>query len=161
MNEKAKKKSIFEKASDEVIEESFGNGGSAFGGASGGGSGRFSHTSKNSFKTWSPGSPPFRGMTGSPGGLNTIDIAQESEEFAKEAGKNRLFPLEQIDEHLAEAYINMHNTEVKLKSCIKYNTVLTNNPEKKVLLDHLLKKTEAVKLMIKGIAEDLDRITLS
>ena len=120
-----------------------------------------SRSGRGSISQYGGESPPFRATTGTPGGLNIQDIAQESEEFAKEAGNNRIYPLEQIDEHLSDAYINMHNTEIKLESCVKFSAVLTKDKEKKVLLEHLLKKTKAVKLMIKSIANDLDKITLS
>jgi hypothetical protein len=155
---------------DEVLEESFGGGGSAFGGAPGGGSGTFSWTSRlkapqhqsGSPKTHQPGSPPYRGMTGSPGGLNIQDIAQESEAIAKAAGKlPKPYPLDQVNEFLVNAFLELSNAESQLTSCVKYNKVLTDQEEKKIILDHCLKKVQATKELIKAISKDFDRITLS
>ena len=158
-----KKQDIFQEAVEEIVEESWGGGGSTFGGAGGFGSGTLKNRARSSTaaKTWSPGSPPFRGMTGSPGGINIQDIAQESEEFAKQAGKNRPFPLDLVNDHLAEAYIHLSNAEIQLKSCCKYNKVLTTDKEKKLVLEHCHQKVKVIKEMIKSIAQDFDRITLS
>ena len=108
-----------------------------------------------------PGSPPFRGMTGSPGGINVQDIAAENEEIAKLAGKNKMFPLEGVNENLADAYIQLTNAEIQLKSCVKYNKVLTKDEEKKLVLENCFKKVKVIKEMIKSISQDFDRITLS
>jgi hypothetical protein len=161
-------KTIFDQAIEEVVEEAWGGGGSTFGGAPGGGAGTRTgagiggaSSQQTGNKTWHPGSPPFRGMTGSPGGQNTIDISQESEEFAREARKNKPFPLEQVNEYLVDAFVALSNAELQLNSCVKYNKVLTTNKEKKALLGHCHRKVQAVKEMIRSISQDFDRITLS
>lgn len=145
----------------ELIEEAWGAGGSVYGGAQGGSPGKFSYTQTAGAKTWSPGSPPFRGMTGSPGGLNTKDLGEESEEFAKQAGKNYPFPIDLIFDHLVDAYISLDNAKAQLNTASKYNKVLTNEKEKKVLLDHQIEKIEQIRMMIQNISRDIDRLTLS
>ena len=161
-------KKLFTEATEELLEEDWGGGGSLFGGAPGGGGGSFSYLSRQGAtssqtgnKPWIPGSPPYRGMTGSPGGINTQDVAQESEAFAKTAGKNKPYPLEQTNEYLADAYIALSNAESQLHSCVKYNKILTTNPEKKALLKHCYDRVDALKKMIRDISEDFDRVTLS
>ena len=161
-------KTLFNEAADEVVEESWGDGGSTFGGAPGGGAGSFNWASRlgapqsqTGSKPWQPGSPPFRGMTGSPGGINVQDIAKESEEFAKQAGKNKMYPLENVNELLVDAMLSLTDAETQLHSCVKFNKVLTTNPEKKALLEHCFKKVGAIKEMIRSISADFDRITLS
>jgi len=162
------KQNILEESVEEVVNEAWGGGGSTFGGAPGGGSGSFRWNSKggaetrqSGHKSTTPGSPPYRGMTGSPGGINIQDIAQESEEFAKEAGKNKPFPLDLVNEHLVEAFIRLANAEIQLKSACKYNKVLTKDKEKKAVLEHCYKKVKVIREMIKSVSQDFDRITLS
>lgn len=156
-----KNKDLFNNAADEVIEEAWGGGGSTFGGAPAGSPGKFTHTSRSGGKEWHGGSPVARGMTGGPEGFNIKDIAHESEEFAKEAGKNKMYPLETINEYLVNAYLELANAEGQLHSCVKYNKVLTKDEEKKALLAHCYKKVQVVREMIKGLSADIDRVTLS
>lgn len=125
------------------------------------GSGSGTNNLSRKVPTYQHGSPPNRGLTGSPAGINIQDVAQESEEFAKTAGKNKLYPLEQVDELLVNAFITLSNAEMQIHACVKNNTVLTKFKEKKVLLDHCYKKIKIIKGLIKGVSEDFDRITLS
>jgi hypothetical protein len=164
-----KNKKLFTEATEEVIKETWGGGGgSVFGGASGGGAGSFSYTSKAAGKQSLSGgkgrgaaSPPFRGATGTEVGFNIKDIAEESEAFAKSGGKNKPFPLEQVNTHLVDAYISLSNAEVQLHSCCKYNKIFTTHKEKKAMLEHCYRKVKALKMMIQSVSKDFDRVTLS
>ncbi len=152
-------KSILQESLEEVITEDWN--GAGIGGTGANTRGRGVPQSQTGSKPWQPGSPPFRGMTGSPGGINVQDIAAENEEIAKLAGKNKMFPLEGVNENLADAYIQLTNAEIQLKSCVKYNKVLTKDEEKKLVLENCFKKVKVIKEMIKSISQDFDRITLS
>lgn len=150
-----------EKVIDSVIEEAMDAGGPMFGGAAYGGSGTFSYAQQAGAKTWAPRSTANNKTGADPQGFNVKDIAEDEEMFKHPAPKKRPFPLETINDFLAQAYLQLCNAEIQLKTCSKYNAVLVTNPEKKNLLKHLRKKTVAIKTMIKGMAEDLDRISFS
>ena len=155
-----KKDKLFEDCCEEVLKEAWGAGGSTFGGAGGGSDGSFSYTQAAGAKTWSPGSPPHRGMTGSPGGLNTKDLGEESEEFAKQAGRNLPFPLDLVHDGLVQAFIGLENSKAQLHTCVKYNKIFTTQEEKKALLDFQMKKLETIQKMIEEVSSDIDRATL-
>lgn len=146
---------------DNILEEAMDAGGPMFGGAAYGGSGTFSYSQQAGAKTWSPRSPAMRSTTADPQGYNVKDIGDDEAQFKHPAPKKRPFPLETINEFFAQAYIQLSNAEIQLRTCNKYNAVLETNKEKKALLAHLYKKTIAIKLMIKNMAEDLDRISFS
>ena len=145
---------------DDLIGEAMDSGGSLFGGAAGGGSGTFSYSQQAGAKTWSP-----RGITKSTGadpqGYNVKDIGDEEALFHHKAPEKRPFPLENINEFFAEAFLQLCNAEIQLKTCSRYNAVLDSNKEKKALLKHLHRKTIALKTMIKNMTADLDRISFS
>ena len=146
---------------NDVLEETMDAGGTLFGGAAYGGSGTFSYSQQAGAKTWAPKSPARRASTADPQGYNVKDIADDEAQFKHPAPKKRPFPLETINDFLAQAFIQLSNAEIQLKTCNKYNSVLETNKEKRVLLQHLHKKTIALKTMIKNMAEDLDRISFS
>lgn len=149
------------KVLDTVIEEAMDAGGSLFGGAAYGGSGTFSYAQQAGAKTWAPRSPVSRSTGADPQGFNVKDIGDDEHMFHHQAPKKRPFPLETINEYLAQAYLQLCNVESQLKTCDKYNSVLVTQKEKKVLLRHLHRKSIAIKTMIKNLAEDLDRIAFS
>lgn len=146
---------------DEILEEAWEGGGSLFGGAAYGGSGTFSYVQHAGGKTWAPKSPNLRVTTSDPQGYNVKDIADEEELFRHKGPKKRLFPLETINDFIAQAYLQLCNAESQLKTCEKYNSVLNANKEKKALLKHLHRKTKAIKVMLKNISEDLDKISFA
>lgn len=146
---------------DDILEEAMDAGGSLFGGAAYGGSGTFSYAQQAGAKTWSPRSPVSRSTTADPQGYNVKDIGDDEHMFHHQAPKKRPFPLETINEYLAQAYLSLCNAEIQLKTCVKYNAVLEANKEKKALLKHLHRKTLAMKTMIKNMADDLDRVSFS
>lgn len=143
---------------NDILEEAMDAGGALFGGAAYGGAGTFSYAQQAGAKTWSPRSPHARSTTADPQGYNVKDIGDEEHLFKHQAPKRKPFPLETINDHMAQAYIQLCNAESQLKTCQKYNSVLKANKEKRALIQHLHKKTIAVKTMIKNIAEDLDRL---
>ena len=146
---------------DNLLEETMDAGGTLFGGAAYGGSGTFSYAQQAGAKTWAPRSAAARSSTSDPEGYNVKDIGDEEHLFHHQAPKKRPFPLETINDFLAQAYLQMCNAEAQLKTCDKYNAVLNSNKEKKALLKHLHKKSIALKTMIKNMAEDLDRISFT
>lgn len=146
---------------DGVIEEAMDAGGSLFGGAAYGGSGTFSYAQQAGAKTWAPRSPASRSTGADPQGFNVKDIGDDEAIFKHPAPKKRPFPLESINDYLAQAYLQLCNAEIQLKTCGKYNALFITSKEKKTLLNHLHKKTIAIKTMIKNMAEDLDRISFS
>ena len=146
---------------NEFLEEAMDAGGALFGGAAYGGSGTFSYAQQAGAKTWSPRSPAMRSTTADPQGYNVKDIGDDEHMFHHQAPKKRPFPLETINEFLAQAFLNLSNAESQLKTCDNYNTVLELNKEKKALLKHLHRKTLALKTMIKNMADDLDKLSFS
>jgi len=146
---------------DEVIEEAMDAGGSLFGGAAYGGAGTFSYSQQAGAKTWAPRSPAMRSTTADPQGYNVKDIGDDEHMFHHQAPKKRPFPLETINDNLAQAFIALCNAESQLKTCEKYNSVIDRDKEKKALLKHLHRKTIALKTMIKNMADDLDRLAFS
>ena len=136
-------------------------GGTLFGGAAYGGSGTFSYAQQAGAKTWSPRSPQQRISTSDPQGYNVKDIGDEEHMFKHQAPKKMPFPLEGINEFIAQAYIQLCNVETQLNTCKKYSSVLEANKEKRILLDHLHKKSKAMKIMLKNMSEDLDKIAFS
>ncbi len=148
-------------ALDEILEETMAAGGTLFGGAAYGGSGTFSYAQQAGAKTWAPKSPAHRASTADPEGYNIKDIGDEEHMFKHQAPRKLPFPLENINEFIAQAYIQLSNAELQLKTCEQYNTVIKGNKDKKVLLNHLHKKMTAIKIMLKKIAEDLDKIAFS
>lgn len=146
---------------DELLNEAMDAGGTLFGGAGGGGSGTFSYTQQAGAKTWSPRSPRGRMSTSDPQGYNVKDIADDEHIFKHQAPKKRPFPLETINDFYADAFLQLANAEIQLKTCDKHNALLASTPEKKALIKHLYEKTKAIKIMIKKLAEDLDRVTYS
>ena len=146
---------------NEVLEETMDAGGTLFGGAAYGGAGTFSYAQQAGAKTWAPKSPMRRSTTADPQGYNIKDIGDDEAMFKHKAPLKRPFPLETINDYLAQAFIQLSNAEIQLKTCNKYNSVLETNKEKKALLSHLHRKTIALKVMIKHMAEDLDRISFS
>jgi hypothetical protein len=146
---------------DNLIEETMDAGGSLFGGAAYGGSGTFSYTQQAGAKTWAPRSTASRVSTSDPEGYNIKDIGDEEHLLYHQAPKKRPFPLETINDFLAQAYLQLCNAEIQLKTCNKYNAVLDANKEKKALLKHLHKKTIVLKTMIKNMTDDLDRLSFS
>ncbi len=136
-------------------------GGSLFGGSAYGGSGTFSYSQQAGAKTWAPRSPAMRSTTADPQGYNVKDIGDDEHMFHHQAPKKRPFPLETINDNLANAFIALCNAESQLKTCEKYNAVIDGNKEKKALLKHLHRKTIALKTMIKNMADDLDRLAFS
>ncbi len=146
---------------DDLLEETMDAGGTLFGGAAYGGSGTFSYAQQAGAKTWAPRSSAARSSTSDPEGYNVKDIGDEEHLFHHQAPKKRPFPLETINDFLAQAYLQLCNAEAQLKTCNKYNAVLDANKEKKALLKHLHKKSIALKTMIKNMAEDLDRISFT
>lgn len=161
----SKRKNVLDSTMDEVLEEAWSGGGSMFGGAPGGGSGSFQAgvTAGSASKTGGGGSPRHRSITGSsaPGEFNTQDISIENEMLAATAGNNKPYPLETIYESLVKAFIEMGNVEHQLHACIKYNSVLTDSPEKKVLIKRCEKEAAAIRIMIKKMGESIDTITVS
>lgn len=155
------KNNLFLDCIEEHLNEAWGGGGSVYGGAAGGGAGTFSYTQTAGAKTWSPGSPPFRGMTGTPGGLNTKDLGEESEQFAKQAGQNRPYPVDQIYDHLVQGFISLQNARHQLNTSIKYNSVLDDEPAKKAALKAAEKQLQSIEKMIVRISAQIDRVTLS
>jgi hypothetical protein len=152
---------LLEESLSELTEGSMDAGGTLFGGAAYGGSGTFSYSQIAGAKTWAPKSPAHRTGTTDPQGYNVKDIGDEEAEFAHKAPKQRPFPLETINDFLASAYLQLCNAEMQLKTCEKHNAALKANKEKKALLTHLRKKTAGLKIMIKNMSEDLDRISFS
>ena len=146
---------------DEIIEETMDAGGTLFGGAAYGGSGTFSYAQQAGAKTWSPKSPGGRVSTSEPQGYNVKDIGDEEHMFAHQSPKKRPFPLETIGDFLANAYLELFNSVPQLKTCDKFNSVLNADKEKKALLKHLHKKARAIKIMLKNMAEDLDKVSFS
>ena len=146
---------------DEILEETMDAGGTLFGGAAYGGSGTFSYAQQAGAKTWAPRSTASRSTGADPQGYNVKDIGDEEQMFHHKAPKKRPFPLETINDYLAQAYLQLCNAESQLKTCNKYNSVMELNMEKKALLKHLHKKAKALKIMIKSMADDLDRISFS
>ena len=146
---------------DDILDEAMNAGGTLFGGAGGGGSGNFSYAQQSGVKTWAHGSPKSRSSTSDPQGYNVKDIGDDEHLFAHQAAKKRPFPLENIFDYFADAYLQLCNAEVQLKSCNKYNSLIADNREKKALLQHLNRKTKALKVMIKNMTEDLDRLSFS
>ncbi|MDD4110035.1 MAG: hypothetical protein PHS54_00615 [Clostridia bacterium] len=146
---------------EEIIEETMDAGGTLFGGAAYGGSGTFSYSQQAGAKTWAPRSTANRSTGAEPQGYNVKDIGDEEHLLHHKAPKKRPFPLETINDSLAQAYLQLCNAEIQLKTCNKYNSVMELNMEKKALLKHLHKKTKALKIMIKNMADDLDRISFS
>ena len=146
---------------DGIIEEAMDSGGSLFGGAAYGGSGTFSYAQQAGAKTWAPHSPVSRSSTADPQGYNVKDIGDDEHMFHHQAPKKRPFPLENINEFLAQAFLHLCNAETQLKICDKYNSVLEANKEKRILLRHLHRKTIAMKTMLKNMADDLDKISFS
>ena len=146
---------------NEILEEAMDAGGTIFGGAGGGGSGTFSYVQQAGAKTWAPRSPKGRASTGDPQGYNVKDIGDDEAMFNHKAPKKRPFPLDTINDFLVDAYIQMCNAEAQLKYCKKYNAIFDANKEKKVLLDHLHKKSTAMKTMIKTMSTDLDKLSFS
>ncbi len=146
---------------DELLEEAMDAGGTLFGGAAYGGPGTFSYAQQAGTKTWSPRSPEKRIPTSDPQGHNVKDIGDEEHLFKHQAPKKMPFPLDTINEYIVEAYLQLCNAESQLKTCKKYNALLTANKEKKVLIAHLHKKVAAIKIMLRNISEDLDKIAFS
>lgn len=139
-----------------LIEEAMAAGGTIFGGAGGGGSGTFSYIQHAGAKTWAP-SPRTR----SANTFNIKDIGDEEHLFKHQSPKKRPFPMEDINEYLVQAYLQLSNAESQMKTCDKYNAMLINNKEKRELLRHTYKKTKAVKELIRKISLDLDKIIFS
>lgn len=150
-----------QKILNEILNETMDAGGTLFGGAAYGGSGTFSYAQQSGAKTWAPHSPAHRVSTTDPQGFNVKDIGDEEAIFKHKAPKKLPFPLETINDFLANSYLQLCQAEKQLETCSKYNAVLELNKEKKALLKHLHKKTKAIKYMIKNISADLDRITMS
>jgi hypothetical protein len=147
----------------ELVEEAIGSdgGSSMFGGAGGGGGGTFSANGQKGAKTWSHQSPPSRGMTGIPNADEMMGIISSEEEEAHKAPKRKPFPLETIDDSLVSAFIILGNAEVQMKNCIRYNALINGKKDKKKTLEFLKDKIKAIRQMLQGISEELDRITLS
>ena len=122
-----KSKDLFDEALNEVIIESWGAGGSLFGGAPGGGSGQFVYAQNAASGLQAGGSPPYRTITGSPGGLNVKDMGEESEQYAKAAGMNKPFPLDRMEMFVADAFLSLVNLQNALESCVKFDKVLTKD----------------------------------
>ena len=139
---------------EKLIEE-------AFGGANGGGSGTFSWASQTGAKTWAPKSPAARGTTTTPTPDELTGIIQQEEEEAQQAPPRKPYPLETIDDSLVQAFVQLGISESLLKTCIKYNAVITSKKEKKKVLEFLADKVSAIRQMIKSVSEELDRINIS
>jgi hypothetical protein len=137
----------------------------AFGGTPFKGGGTFSFNSQTGAKTWSHQSPPSRGTTTAPTAHEIEDgmtgIIQSEEEEAHMAPKVKPFPLENIDENLINAFIALGNAETQMRNCLKFNALLDGKKQKKKVLEFLHSKVKALRLMIKEISEDLERITIS
>lgn len=145
---------------NQAIEESMNAGGTLFGGAAYGGSGTFSYTQTAGAKTWSPRSPISRATTSDPQGFNVKDIGDDEHIKAQAAGDHLPYPIDQVSDHLAQAFIHMSHVESLIKTCLKYNTVMSHRLDKKALLSHLHKKSKALKLMAQNMSSDLDKLTL-
>ena len=150
-----------DKILDTILAEAMDAGGTLFGGAAYGGSGTFSYSQQAGAKTWAPKSQSTRSTTADPQGYNVKDIGDDEAAFHHMAPKKRPFPLETINDFLVDAYIQLTNAEIQLKTCKKYNSVMELSMEKKALLKHLHRKTIAMKTMLKNMGEDLDRISFS
>jgi len=137
-------------------------GGTIFGGAGGGGSGTFSYSQQAGAKTYSPGgSPKHRVSTSDPNGYNVKDIGDEEHMFAHHAPRKRPFPLDTVTDYLAVAYLNLCSVEIQLKTADKHNSLIADNSEKKALLQHLRKKAKSIKMMLKNMSGDLDKLSFS
>lgn len=154
---KTKKKNVI----TDVIEEAFSDGASMFGGAKGGGAGTFSYNQTAGARTWAPQSPIHRSSTSDDHGYNIKDIGDEEAEFAHKAPKKRPFPLETVHDSLVDAWIQLQNAETQIKTASKYNAALKSNKEKKALLQYIQKRLKGIKITIKSISADLDRVSLS
>jgi len=151
---KTKKSNAFE----ELISE-------AFGGTPFKGGGTFSHASQTGAKTWSHKSPAARGTTTAPTSheieSGMTGIIQAEEEEAHMAPAVRPFPLENIDENLVKAFLFLGNAEIQMKNCLQFNALIDGKKEKKKVLEFLHQKVKALRIMIKEISEDLEKITIS
>lgn len=147
----------------ELIEEAIGSdgGSSMFGGGGGGGGGSFGTNSQKGAKSWSHQSPASRSMTGGPTSDELTGIISAEEDEAHQAPKRKPFPLETIDDSLVSAFIMLGNAEVQMKNCLRYNAFINTKKDKQKTLEFLKDKVKAIRIMIQGISEELDRITLS
>lgn len=142
----------------DVLEEA--DGSSIFGGAPGGGSGKFSYAQTAGAKTWAPSSPVHRKSTSDSLSYGVKNIADEESDKAQTAGLVRPYPLETLNEHLVESYLQLGQAKILLDNCLQYNTIVINDAEKKAILQHLTTKIEKVREMVKGIAEEIDRVVV-
>lgn len=154
-------KSIFAKTFEKSFTESFGGGGSTFGGAPGGGSGNFSVSAGQKATRWAQKSPPHRGQTGNAVTQNVKDIGAESEDFAKLAGQNKPYPLNNIVDNLVDAYTALSLVEKSLRNSVKYSVSLFKADFKSEPMEDLIRRVHRMTEEIKAISKDVDDITVS
>jgi len=123
-----------------------------------GGQGLFSYTGGTAGTTRSPrvDAPPFHAMTGL-GDIPGKGPGGDELENAK-APANLPYPLDTINDFLADAYLSISNAEAQIQTVIEKNPVV--GEEKKELLKHLHKKLQAMKNMTYEISVDIEKISL-
>jgi len=119
-------------------------------------------TSANNTQTWSPANqaPPFKSMTGWTG-LDRDPIGKEQQELPHdgEMPLNLPFPLGNIIEYLADAYMAITKTEISIKTCIDQNIVVVG--EKEILLRKQLLEIQKLKANIQNISAQIEKLTLN
>jgi len=151
---KTTKPNLFEESVKEVVSE-------AFGGTPMKGSGTFSWGSQTGSKTWAHQSPQYRSMTGGPTSSELFGIIAAEEEETHKAPPRKPYPLETVDDELVKAFLALGNVESQLRSCAKFNAVITSKKSKQKVLEFLHDKVKGIRVMIKNVSEELDRINLS
>ena len=119
-------------------------------------------TSNNIAQTWNPNvaSPPYKGMTGSTGnGLGNMSREEQNLPNDGDIPTNLPFPLGNITEYLANVYIELLKAETSIKTCIDQNVVVTG--ERRSLLQNQLKAINEVKVQIKEISKNIERLSLN
>lgn len=154
-------RNIFDKVTDELLEES---GGSLFGGAQGyGGTGSMGSnmTSTTAGRTAGGGSPQSRQITGTAVDLNVKDISIENEILGQTGGNNLPFPLQTVYDSLVTAFIELENAKGQLDAAKTYNAAIAGRPDKKELIAKNIKKVRAIQNLIQEVGKDIDQVTVS
>jgi len=117
---------------------------------------------QGSAQTWNPSisSPPYKGMTGA-AGYGTQNLLSDEQELTKDCdiSVNLPFPLGNINEYLANIYIDLSKTETSIKSCIEQNAVVTG--EKRKFLEAQLKEIRDIKVQIKEVSKNIEKLSLN
>jgi len=119
-------------------------------------------TSTQIAQTWAPGhtAPAHKSMTGWIGGDNE-PLGRGEQELPRDGDipTNLPFPLGNITEELADAYMSITKTEINIQTCIDQNIVVVG--EKELLLRKQLQAVKKLKEDIRNIAANIERLTLN